>query len=207
MPDSAEGTNEHLRIGGQDEILMYNREIDDATLPDLSPQGVATSEALPTGTWECFEYHLGTDGSIETWLNSDAISGLTTAGNENDSGWTSSSIIPKITGVYFGWESYGGDVNTFWYDDVAISSSRVGCSISGSSSSSASASSTSPATTPTTLTTSVSTTTSAVSTTTTAVVGTVPLYGQCGGIGWAGGTVCATGTCQANGPYYSQCLL
>jgi Fungal cellulose binding domain len=202
MPDSAEGTDEHLRIGGQDEILMYNRESDDATLPDMSPQGVATSEALPTEDWECLEYHLGTDGSIETWLNSDAIAGLTTAGNPNDSGWTSSSIIPKITGVYFGWESYGGDANTFWYDDVAISSSRVGCSVTGVSSSSVSGSSTAPATT---MTTSVSTTTSAVSTTTSAV-GTVPLYGQCGGIGWTGGTVCESGTCQANGDYYSQCL-
>ena len=37
--------------------------------------------------------------------------------------------------------------------------------------------------------------------------GTVPKYGQCGGIGWTGGTVCASGSsCQTNGPYYSQCL-
>jgi hypothetical protein len=114
MPDSAQGTNKHLRIGGQDQILMYNRESDDATLPDLSPQGVASSQALPTGAWECFEYHLGTDGSIETWLNSNAIAGLTTKGNSNAAGWTRSTLIPKITGVYFGWESYGGDVNTFW---------------------------------------------------------------------------------------------
>jgi hypothetical protein len=92
MPDSAQGTNKHLRIGGQSKIMMYNRESDDATLPDLSPQGIATSKALPTGAWTCFEYHLGTDG-----------------------------------GVYFGWESYGGDVNTFWYDDIVVSSTRVGC--------------------------------------------------------------------------------
>jgi len=35
----------------------------------------------------------------------------------------------------------------------------------------------------------------------------VPKYGQCGGIGWTGATVCAAGsTCQASGSYYSQCL-
>jgi hypothetical protein len=214
MPDSAQGTNKHLRIGGQDQILMYNRETDDATLPDLSPQGVATSEALPTDSWECFEYHLGTDGSIETWLNSNAIAGLTTSGNVNAAGWSASTIIPNITGVYFGWESYGSDVNTFWYDDVAVSSSRVGCSVSGTTPSSTSAASvpasSAPASTasPTTIITSVkvSTTTSAATTSTTAVVGTVPLYGQCGGMNWTGGTVCASGTCQANGAYYSQCL-
>lgn len=130
QPDAAQATGKHLRIGGQSGILMYNRESDDATLPDLSPQGIAASTALPTGTWECFEYHLGTDGTIETWLNGQAIAGLTVkAGvtNSNAAQWTRSTYVPKITGVYFGWESYGGDANTFWYDDVSISSSRVGC--------------------------------------------------------------------------------
>jgi len=131
MPDSSQGTNKHLRIGGQSEILMYNRESDDATLPDLSPQGIATSTALPTGSWQCFEYHLGTDGTIETWLNSTAIAGLTVGPgitNPNGDQWERSSLIPSITGVYFGWESYGGDVNTFWYDDIVVSSNRTGCS-------------------------------------------------------------------------------
>jgi len=131
MPDPAQGTNKHLRIGGQNEILMFNREVDDATLPDLSPQGVATSVKLATNTWECLEYKIGKDGSIETWLNGNAVPGLTVGGgasNPNANGWSRSSIIPKPTGVYFGWESYGGETNTFWYDDVVISESRVGCS-------------------------------------------------------------------------------
>ncbi|TVY47616.1 hypothetical protein LOCC1_G005669 [Lachnellula occidentalis] len=130
MPDSAQGTNKHLRIGGQSEILMYNRESDDATLPDLSPVGIATSTALPTGVFECFEYHLGPDGTIETWLNNSTVAGLTSkpgVTNPNAAGWTRSTIIPNITAVYFGWESYGGDVNTFWYDDIVVSSSRIGC--------------------------------------------------------------------------------
>jgi len=130
MPDSAQGSNKHLRIGGQSKILMYNRESDDATLPDLSPQGIATSKALPTGSWQCFEYHLGTDGTVETWLNGDVVAGLTSkagVANANAAQWQRSSIKPKITGVYFGWESYGGDTNTFWYDDISISSTRVGC--------------------------------------------------------------------------------
>ncbi|KAL1894859.1 hypothetical protein Sste5346_005546 [Sporothrix stenoceras] len=130
MPDSAQGADKHLRIGGQSQILMYNRESDDATLPDLSPQGIAASTALPTGSWQCFEYHIGADGTIETWLNGKAIAGLTSkagTANANAAQWQRSSLKPKITGVYFGWESYGGDTNTFWYDDVSISGTRVGC--------------------------------------------------------------------------------
>lgn len=202
MPDPTLGTNENLRIGGQDQILMYNRESDDATLPDMSPQGTATSMALPAGAWECFEYHLSSDGTIETWLNSAAIPGLFTAGNANANGW-GTAYKPAITGVYFGWESYGGDANTFWYDDVSISSARVGCG-SGTNGTTPPVSS-QPVTTGTTLITSVTPTTSAA-TTTSSAAGTVPLYGQCGGEGWTGGTVCESGTCQASSPYYSQCL-
>ena len=130
MPDTAQGTNKHLRIGGQSKILMYNRESDDATLPDLSPQGIATSAALPTNTWTCFEYRLGTDGSISTWLNNATLAGLTVgagASNPNAQGWTRSSVKPKIQAVYFGWESYSGDLNTIWYDDIVVSASRIGC--------------------------------------------------------------------------------
>lgn len=130
MPDSAQGAKKHLRIGGQSKILMYNRESDDATLPDLSPNGIAASTALPTGAWQCFEYHLGTDGTVETWLNNKTIDGLTAkagVANANAAQWQKSTIKPKITAVYFGWESYGGDTNTFNYDDIVVSSSRIGC--------------------------------------------------------------------------------
>ncbi|KAH7413051.1 putative endo-beta-1,4-glucanase D [Cadophora sp. MPI-SDFR-AT-0126] len=66
-----------------------------------------------------------------------------------------------------------------------------------------------PASTPTTLITSkstTSTTTSKAATSSAATGGTAPLYGQCGGLDWKGATVCASGTCKANGAYYSQCL-
>jgi len=45
------------------------------------------------------------------------------------------------------------------------------------------------------------------STTAPAPSGTQALYGQCGGIGWTGPTVCAAGsTCKVSSAYYSQCL-
>ncbi|PGH20709.1 hypothetical protein AJ80_03469 [Polytolypa hystricis UAMH7299] len=126
MPDSGVKS---LRIGGQNGILMFNRESDDATLPDLSPQGVASSKSLVANNWHCFEYLLGTDGSIQTWLDGTVVDGLTVGGgasNPNSNGW-GTSYTPNISGVYFGWESYSGGVNTMWYDDIVIGSSRTGC--------------------------------------------------------------------------------
>ncbi|AEO67939.1 carbohydrate-binding module family 1 protein [Thermothielavioides terrestris NRRL 8126] len=207
MPDPAQGTNKHLRIGGQSQILMYNRESDDATLPDLSPQGIASSTALPTGSWQCFEYHIGTDGTIETWLNGAAIAGLEAGPGINNpyaDQWERSSIKPTPAGVYFGWESYGGDTNTFWYDDIVISSSRVGCS--GSTGTSPPATTTTPggSTPPPATSTTTSTAPPATSSTPSC---TAAHWAQCGGIGYTGCTTCASPyTCTALNDYYSQCL-
>ena len=50
-------------------------------------------------------------------------------------------------------------------------------------------------------------TTSGQSTTTSQSVATQSKYGQCGGIGYSGPTVCASGsTCKKSNDYYSQCL-
>ncbi|KAL9948249.1 hypothetical protein D7B24_002307 [Verticillium nonalfalfae] len=71
-------------------------------------------------------------------------------------------------------------------------------------------STTRPVTPPTTTTRAATTTTRvAPPTTTTASTGgpTAPKWGQCGGQGWTGPTVCAAGsTCQAQNQWYSQCL-
>ncbi|KDR79605.1 hypothetical protein GALMADRAFT_93534 [Galerina marginata CBS 339.88] len=76
-------------------------------------------------------------------------------------------------------------------------------SVSSSSASSSPTSSSSSASTST-----VSKTTSPVTTPTITPSGcTQALYGQCGGIGWTGCTICASGsTCKVSNPYYSQCL-
>ncbi|KDQ33635.1 glycoside hydrolase family 62 protein [Pleurotus ostreatus PC15] len=39
-----------------------------------------------------------------------------------------------------------------------------------------------------------------------AALAAVPLYGQCGGSGWAGETTCTTGICSIQNEWYSQCI-
>jgi cellulose 1,4-beta-cellobiosidase len=78
----------------------------------------------------------------------------------------------------------------------------------GSSSGSGSSSSTSATTLKTSTTSKVSTSTSSAKTTTTSTAsGTVPHWGQCGGLTYSGSTSCVSPyTCVYSGPYYSQCL-
>ena len=129
MNDSADGGRD-LRIGGQNGVLMFNRESDDATLPAMSPVGTSTSKALPTGSWQCLEYSVD-GGNISTYLNGSLISGLVVDGTPTpdiDQQWLAKAgWKPTLTDLRLGWESYGGDSDTLWYDDVAFGTSRQGC--------------------------------------------------------------------------------
>jgi len=119
-----------LRMGGQSEILMWNRESDDATLPELSPTGIGMSAKPETGKWLCVE--LSIDGQkLETWLNGEPVAGLIVEGEPTpdvDAQWLrKADWRPQLSDIRFGWESYGSDENTLWFDDVVLGPSRVGC--------------------------------------------------------------------------------
>lgn len=131
MNDSANG-NTSLRLGGQDGALMWNRQSDDATLPDQSPAGVAQSVALPVNTWECVELEINsTSGHISTWVNGTSVPGLTEDGvptPDIDDQWLANpNWRPHLTNLRLGWESYASETDTLWFDDVALSSARIGC--------------------------------------------------------------------------------
>lgn len=129
MPDSVSG--KHYRVGDMNKVLAFNREIDDNNLPDMSPQGILSSKSLKAGEWNCLEYHFAADGSVETWLEDVPIAGMTWKKgddkNPTAAGWSRGKTVPKIQGVYFGWEGYASAVNTVWYDDIVIGSRKAGC--------------------------------------------------------------------------------
>jgi len=101
------------------------------------------------------------------------------------------------------WASFGLQMGAFNYQILATE----GYDSSGSSTVTVSAGTAAPPASPSTP---ASPPTSAPSSTPTAPSGgggSVAHWGQCGGTGWTGGTVCASPyTCQCSGPYYCQCL-
>ena len=136
MHDAIESTDsnaQELRMGGQSGILMWNRSKDDATLPSLSPAGIALSVALPAATWTCIEFGLDANmGTMQTWVNGTAVAALQLDGTETpdvDAAWLKGRPAwqPKVTDFKIGWEAYGGTTNTVWVDDVALHTSRIGC--------------------------------------------------------------------------------
>jgi hypothetical protein len=120
-----------LRMGGQNEILMWNRELGDATLPELSPTGVSMSVKPPVNEWICIEFMVdGIAGTLSTWMNGILIEGLVIDGEPTqdvDNQWLNMAWNPELIDARFGWESYGGVPMTLWYDDIVLSPYPIGC--------------------------------------------------------------------------------
>lgn len=124
--------NGGLRIGGQAKILMWNRGSDDATLPVLSPAGIALSVPLPAQEWACVEFKIDeAAGHLQTWVDGTEVAGLHLDSEptpEIDQQWLNNpNWKPLLTDFKLGWESYAGVTMTLYFDDVALSDAPIGC--------------------------------------------------------------------------------
>lgn len=130
MRDTADGGRD-LRMGGQNRALQWNRESDDATLPEQSPAGVAQSLPLPVNRWTCVEFGI-TGSELRTWVDGSEVAGLHVDGTPTpdiDSQWLRRGPWrPTLADFRLGWESYGSGDDTLWFDDIALAPARVGCS-------------------------------------------------------------------------------
>jgi hypothetical protein len=131
MKDAHDG-GKYLRMGGQGKILMWNRESDDATVPALSPTGIAQSRPLPTDRWLCLEFMVdGAQGQLRTWVDGAEVAGTHVDGTSTpdiDEQWLrKTDWRPMLIDFALGWESYAGQAMTLWFDDVALDGARVGC--------------------------------------------------------------------------------
>jgi hypothetical protein len=130
MHDAA--TNSDVRMGGQSRILMWNRQRDDATLPELSPTGISLSVAFTAGVWTCVQFAVdGAAGTIETSVDGQPVAGLVVDGSPTpdiDAQWhRDPNWHPDLVDIRLGWESYAGQSMTLWVDDVAFGPAPIAC--------------------------------------------------------------------------------
>ena len=73
----------------------------------------------------------GHAGLMRTWVDGAELAGLhldATPTPEIDEQWLRRpGWRPALADFALGWESYGGQAMTLWFDDVALSAARVGC--------------------------------------------------------------------------------
>jgi len=129
FPDDSQG-GKALRMGGQNQALQWNRQSDDATLPAQSPVGIALSKVPPVADWMCLEFMIDqAQGLISTWVDGVLVAGLVadaTPTPDIDSQW-GTSYKPELTSFNIGWQNYGSGPMNLWFDDVALSATRIGC--------------------------------------------------------------------------------
>jgi hypothetical protein len=119
-----------LRMGAQNGGMIWNYDSTDSILPDYN--AAAMSLKPPANEWHCFEFEIdgaapimrawmdGTE-SMQMLLDSTPTSGIDDRWMRDMPGWK-----PNITNFGFGSGYPAGSITT-WYDDIAISASRVGC--------------------------------------------------------------------------------
>jgi hypothetical protein len=124
---------DHFRMGFQDNVVDWNAQKSDATLPDMDPQGTSQSIAPAAMKWTCLELHIDeTNGYLEVWQDdgSSPVAGLSWSGQSlqgvNDQ-WAHGAPSPPVpTDFGLGWLGLNNQ-ETVWFDDVALGGARIGC--------------------------------------------------------------------------------
>ena len=119
-----------LRIGAQNGGMIWNYDTTDSILPDYN--AAAMSLKPPANEWHCFEFEIDGDApALHAWMDGTEspqmlLDGTPTSGIDDRwmrdmPGWK-----PAITNFSFG-EGYPTGSLTTWFDDIAISATRIGC--------------------------------------------------------------------------------
>ncbi|MGD0678080.1 MAG: hydrolase [Polyangiaceae bacterium] len=137
MTDENDNGNQ-LRLGFDSNVFAWNRESDDAFLPELddgsSQVDVQESIAPPSPGWFCVEFHIDElAGTLDAWVDGSEVPGLVETGTPVTNisaewlGQGQNAWKPQVIDLGFGWETYFGQSMVLWFDDVAIASTRIGC--------------------------------------------------------------------------------
>lgn len=110
--------------------VLYWAVTDSHTIPAQNSTAAATSTYFSGTDFSCVEFHVsGSQKTIETWINGTAVAGLTSPPPSVQGSWPPPTMT--LTSLGLGWMSTDGTSSSafpVWFDDVAISSTRIGCS-------------------------------------------------------------------------------
>jgi hypothetical protein len=113
--------------GNATNVLMWQTD-DSHILPNKNSAGGAESTYPSATGFTCIEFHTSNaNKAIETWVNGTAVTGLTDPPvPANASQWTAPSPFSP-TSLGLGWILFSGPKLDLWFDDVALSTTRINC--------------------------------------------------------------------------------
>ena len=94
----------------------------------------SSSRGVAPGRWHCIELALDSQlASVQTWVDGSAITGLRSVGAVTanvDGQWQRPGAFhAELADLRFGYESYGNDSATLWFDDIAVGTAPLGCAL------------------------------------------------------------------------------
>lgn len=115
-----------VRVGFQEYVLETNLIVPGTEYGLLSgpwdqpDQGVQ----LPAGQWHCVEaFFNGAQNELRVWFDDTEVTALHTKNwNAGLSGWS-----PQYARAWFGFETYHGEQDELWLDDIVVGTQRIGC--------------------------------------------------------------------------------
>lgn len=113
-------SNNETRVGVMMEMLMINQPEGDRGF--LSNESYWTDQQLgavvPAQTWTCLEGFFDPPNSTVTiWMNDEEVADLHRTDWQQD----------PLGALHFGFEQYAGPATDVWYDDIVVSTERIGC--------------------------------------------------------------------------------
>ena len=89
----------------------------------------------PHDRWACFEWQYdGAHNTQKLWLDGKSIDDMTVNGHSTDCCPSTVWTAPPYSQFALGWEIYsqaqpGGSMFNVWYDEVALDTERIGCTL------------------------------------------------------------------------------
>jgi hypothetical protein len=116
--------------GGLPTSALFWQTTDSDILPNTDSVGAMSTEYVAAIGFTCIEFHTSAStNAIQTWINGTLVQGLSSPPSppsSNPPKWTPPSpFAPASFGL--GWMSFNTQGMTAWFDDVALSRTRIFC--------------------------------------------------------------------------------
>lgn len=129
LRDSVGQANSEIRFGEIKGIIGTNEVPTDDISPKQDQWGMGP--VIEKGRWVCLEvaflgdlpYH-----ELRAWADGEVVHEVTAADQWNNRSLTSPTWMQgRFVELVFGWHSFSSASNTVWFDDIIVSTERVGC--------------------------------------------------------------------------------
>ena len=131
ISDGDQYNEQEIRIGEMKGAIGVNESISD----DLYPKyeywwGKTETTRMQADTWYCVEAgfdNTGDSSSQKIWIDDELVADIDSADDFNNGAIASQWLTDRFNRIDIGWASWNTYANTLYFDDIVVSTERIGC--------------------------------------------------------------------------------